>query len=194
MIRQLGPVTPAAELARQLNAAGIVTGNSRPFDAKAVQWIRHAYHIPAPAPHHDGEISVAEAARRLGCSTGVIYYWIQWSIPGSSTRGAARETGYASPGTTRSRPPAATASPHPDTSTPQPGAPHPAAAEPARKCRHQLPCSCQQIRQHNLTSTNPEHSDTCLQEGQYEATVAMPSGRSRPSAFGMYARRDGRAR
>jgi excisionase family DNA binding protein len=77
MIRQLGPVTPAAELARQLNAAGIVTGNGRPFDAKAVQWIRHAYHIPAPAPCHDGEISVAEAARRLGCSTGVIYYWIQ---------------------------------------------------------------------------------------------------------------------
>jgi excisionase family DNA binding protein len=77
MIRQLGPVTPAAKLARQLNAAGIVTGNSRPFDAKAVQWIRHAYHIPAPAPYHDGEISVAEAARRLGCSTGVIYYWIQ---------------------------------------------------------------------------------------------------------------------
>ena len=77
MIRQLGPVTPAAELARQLNAAGMVTGNGRPFDAKAVQWIRHAYHIPAPAPYHDSEISVAEAARRLGCSTGVIYYWIQ---------------------------------------------------------------------------------------------------------------------
>jgi DNA invertase Pin-like site-specific DNA recombinase len=77
VIRQLGPVTPAAELARQLNATGMVTGNGRPFDAKAVQWIRHAYHIPAPAPYHDGEIGVAEAARRLGCSTGVIYYWIQ---------------------------------------------------------------------------------------------------------------------
>ena len=77
MIRQLGPVTPAAELAGQLNAAGLTTGNGRPFDAKAVQWIRHAYNIPAPAPYHDGEISVAEAARRLGCSAGVIYYWIQ---------------------------------------------------------------------------------------------------------------------
>jgi excisionase family DNA binding protein len=77
MVRQLGPVAPAAELARQLNAAGMVTGNGRPFDAKAVQWIRHAYHLPAPAPCHDGEISVAEAARRLGCSTGVIYDWIQ---------------------------------------------------------------------------------------------------------------------
>jgi len=77
MVRQLGPVTPAAELAGQLNAAGMTTGNGRPFDAKAVQWIRHAYHIPAPAPYADGEVSVAEAARQLGCSTGVIYYWIQ---------------------------------------------------------------------------------------------------------------------
>ena len=77
MVRQLGPVTPAADLARQLNAAGLTTGHGRPFDAKAVQWIRHAYHIPAPAPYADGEISVAEAARQLGCSTGVIYDWIQ---------------------------------------------------------------------------------------------------------------------
>jgi hypothetical protein len=76
-VRQLGPVTPPAELAGQLNAAGLTTGNGRPFDVKAVQWIRHAYHIPAPAPYAEGEISVAGAARQLGCSTGVIYYWIQ---------------------------------------------------------------------------------------------------------------------
>jgi excisionase family DNA binding protein len=77
MVRRLGPVTPTAELAEQMNAAGMVTGNGRPFDAKAVQWIRHAYNIPAPAPHHDGEISVDEAAGRLGCSAGVVYYWIK---------------------------------------------------------------------------------------------------------------------
>ena len=76
MVRQLGPVTPTAELAGRLNAAGLTTGNGSPFDVKAVQWIRHAYHIPAPAACHDGEISVAEAARRLGCSTAVIYHWI----------------------------------------------------------------------------------------------------------------------
>jgi excisionase family DNA binding protein len=76
MIRRLGPVTPAAELAAQLNAAGLTTGNGRPFDVKAVQWIRHAHHIPAPAAYAGGEISVAEAARRLGCSTTVIYHWI----------------------------------------------------------------------------------------------------------------------
>jgi DNA invertase Pin-like site-specific DNA recombinase len=77
MIRQLGPLTPTAELAEQLNAAGLTTGHGRPFDVKAVQWIRHAYNIPAPPPYAASEISVAEAARRLGCSTGVIYYWIE---------------------------------------------------------------------------------------------------------------------
>jgi DNA invertase Pin-like site-specific DNA recombinase len=76
MVRQLGPGTPAAELAEQLNAAGLTTGHGRPFDVKAVQWIRHAYHIPAPDPYANGEISVAEAASRLGCSTYVIYDWI----------------------------------------------------------------------------------------------------------------------
>jgi len=35
-----------------------------------------------------------------------------------------------------------------------------------------LPCSCQQIRPHGLTTTNPEHSGTRLQEGQYEVTAA----------------------
>jgi excisionase family DNA binding protein len=77
MVRELGPVTPTAELAGQLNAAGLTTGNGRPFDVKAVQWIRHAYSIPAPAPCNDGEITVAEAAGRTGCSAGVIYYWIE---------------------------------------------------------------------------------------------------------------------
>jgi excisionase family DNA binding protein len=122
MVRQLGPVTPAAELARQLNAAGMVTGNGRPFDAKAVQWIRHAYHIPAPAPYHDGEISVAEAARRLGCSTGVIYYWIQagqldarrgpgnrlcitWNDPiQAACRDRAAASGHLNPAARRTRP------------------------------------------------------------------------------------------
>jgi excisionase family DNA binding protein len=77
MVTQLGPTTPTAELADILNAAGLTTGPGRPYDVKAVQWIRHAYHIPAPATHTDGEISVAQAAERLGCSTGVIYYWIE---------------------------------------------------------------------------------------------------------------------
>jgi hypothetical protein len=77
MVRRLGPLTPTAELAAELNTARLVTGNGRPFDVKAVQWIRHAYNIPAPPPYAASEISVAEAARRLGCSAGVLYYWIE---------------------------------------------------------------------------------------------------------------------
>lgn len=76
MVTRLGPATPTAELAELLNAAGLTTGTGAPFDVKAVQWTRHAYHIPAPKPFADGEISVADAAHRLGCSTGVVYDWI----------------------------------------------------------------------------------------------------------------------
>lgn len=77
LVRRLGPTTDTRELADQLNAAGLTTGHGQPFDLAAVQWIRHAYNIPAPDPYAAGEISVAEAAHRLGCSTGVVYYWLK---------------------------------------------------------------------------------------------------------------------
>src|SRR5512140_2630471 len=76
LARRLGPATSNDELATRLNAAGHRTGHGRPFDIDAVQWIRHAYKFPVPDPYGPGEISVAEAARRLGCSTSVIYHWI----------------------------------------------------------------------------------------------------------------------
>jgi hypothetical protein len=76
---QLGPTTDTREMADKLNAAGLTTGHGQPFDIAAVQWIRHAYHIPAPSPYAHGEVSVADAAGRLGCSIGVIYDWIKTS-------------------------------------------------------------------------------------------------------------------
>jgi excisionase family DNA binding protein len=76
LVQRLGPATSNDELVTRLNAAGHRTGHGRPFDIDAVQWIRHAYKIPVPDPYRPGEISVAEAARRLGCSTSVIYHWI----------------------------------------------------------------------------------------------------------------------
>jgi hypothetical protein len=54
-------------MADKLNAAGLTTGHGHPFDTAAVQWIRHAYCIPAPTPYAHGEINVADAASRLGC-------------------------------------------------------------------------------------------------------------------------------
>ena len=77
MVTRLSPTTPTAELAELLNTAGLTTGTGAPFDVKALQWIRHAYHVPAPNPYADGEISVADAADRLGCSTSVVYDWIK---------------------------------------------------------------------------------------------------------------------
>src|SRR4029079_18951054 len=77
MVIRLGPPSPPAEWAGQLSAAALTTGTAAPFDVKAVQWIRHAYHVPAPNPYADGEISVAEAAARLGTSIGVAYDWIK---------------------------------------------------------------------------------------------------------------------
>jgi hypothetical protein len=72
MIRRLGPTTPTLEPAERLNDAGLTTGRGRQSDDAAGHWIRHAYNVPAPAPDGDGELSDAEAARRLGCSTGVV--------------------------------------------------------------------------------------------------------------------------
>jgi DNA invertase Pin-like site-specific DNA recombinase len=77
LIRQLGPTTDTRDMAAKLNAAGLATGHGRPFDVAAVQWIRHAYRIPAPRAYTAGEISVADAAGQLGCSTGVVYDWIK---------------------------------------------------------------------------------------------------------------------
>ena len=77
MVTRLGPTTPTAELAALLNTAGLTTGTGAPFDVKAVQWIRHAYHIPAPNPYAEGQISAADAAQRLAVSTGTVYNWIK---------------------------------------------------------------------------------------------------------------------
>ncbi len=77
MVTRLGPTTDTGQLADQLNAAGLTTGHRRPFDAAAVQWIRHAYKIASPNPYAATEISVAEVARRLDVTTGVVYDWIK---------------------------------------------------------------------------------------------------------------------
>ena len=77
LIRELGPVTSNTGLVAILAQRGYLTGAGRPFDIKAVQWVRHACQIPSPSAYRNAEISVAEAARRLGCSPGVVYYWIE---------------------------------------------------------------------------------------------------------------------
>jgi excisionase family DNA binding protein len=122
VIKQLGPTMTNHDLVAHLNAAGLRTGHGRPFDITAVQWVRHAYRIPPPKPYAAGEISVADAAGRLGVSTGVIYYWIdnaqleahrgpgnRWCIPWTpkieaACRHRATESGHLNPAARRSKP------------------------------------------------------------------------------------------
>jgi hypothetical protein len=77
LIRRLGSSTGNDDLVAVLGQHGYLTGAGRPFDVKAVQWVRRVYGIPAPSPAGAGEISVKDAARQLGCSPGAVYYWIE---------------------------------------------------------------------------------------------------------------------
>ncbi|MEQ7010845.1 hypothetical protein ABN028_32150 [Actinopolymorpha sp. B17G11] len=77
LVRRPGRTTDTRDLVERLNAAGVTTGHGRPFDTAAVQWIRHAYKIKAPDPYTATEISVADAASRIDCGPGVIYYWLK---------------------------------------------------------------------------------------------------------------------
>ena len=76
LVRRLGSQCDEVEIATSLNAAGLLTGKGRPFDAAAVRWIRYAYGIASPPKLAQGERSVQEVASTLGVRAGVIYHWI----------------------------------------------------------------------------------------------------------------------
>ena len=82
IIRRYGATRTSAQLAAQLNAAGLTTGKARPWDAVAVARVRDTYGIPAPrtVAVQDGEVSVGQAAALLGVSTKAIYYWIRHDL------------------------------------------------------------------------------------------------------------------
>jgi DNA invertase Pin-like site-specific DNA recombinase len=76
LARRLGPTMTNDELARELRAAGFVTGAGRAFDARAAASLRQYHAIPAVGLLEQGEVTVAEAARRLGVSHGAVIHWI----------------------------------------------------------------------------------------------------------------------
>jgi hypothetical protein len=66
-----------AQIADQLNAAGLCTRKGEPFAAQHVQWIRWRYKIAYPATMgEDGELTVRQVAERLDVSGWTIYDWI----------------------------------------------------------------------------------------------------------------------
>ena len=77
LVKRLGPAHRDAELSRELNRRGLLTGLRRPFDEAAVRWVRYAYGVPSPPVLAPNELSVRNLAVRLGVSEGVVYYWIE---------------------------------------------------------------------------------------------------------------------
>jgi hypothetical protein len=78
LIKRLAPGHTNAQIAEQLNAAGMRTSTTVPFDEKAIRWLRWRYRILTGPEQllRDGEVTVAQLAQRLGIATSVIYAWI----------------------------------------------------------------------------------------------------------------------
>jgi DNA invertase Pin-like site-specific DNA recombinase len=76
LARQLGPAMNNADLAAALNAAGHRTAHGRPFDIDSAGNLRTYHKIGYPPRTGDGELTVAQAAARLGVSIQTIKYWI----------------------------------------------------------------------------------------------------------------------
>ena len=76
LARHLGPDLDNNDLAAALNTAGHHTAHGRPFDATSAGNLRYYHKIPFPGQASDGEITIAQAAGRLGVSSQTIKYWI----------------------------------------------------------------------------------------------------------------------
>ena len=78
LTRRVAATTTNAQIAEQLNAAGLRTGTGGPFKSEHVQWIRWRHKIPYPTSWaQDGELTVSQIAQRLGVSDGTVYTWIE---------------------------------------------------------------------------------------------------------------------
>jgi DNA invertase Pin-like site-specific DNA recombinase len=76
LARQLGPAMDNKALAAALNAAGHRTAHGQPFDIDSAGNLRTYYKISYPPPAGHGELTVPQAAARLGVSIQTIRYWI----------------------------------------------------------------------------------------------------------------------
>lgn len=77
VVRQLAG-SPDADIVAALHAAGLKTGADRPFDVRAVRWLRYSHrvapsHLDAAAP---GETTVTTVAASCGVTDNVVYYWL----------------------------------------------------------------------------------------------------------------------
>lgn len=78
LIKQLASDHTNAQIAEQLQAAGMRTSTGLRFDEKAVRWLRWRYRILTDPEQllGDGEATVGQIAERLDVSTGTVYGWV----------------------------------------------------------------------------------------------------------------------
>ncbi len=74
--KRLGASRTNAELAAELNHAGLKTGTGKCFSAASIQWIRYVYDIGRPQLLAPGELSVKQVAARIGIAPDALYFWI----------------------------------------------------------------------------------------------------------------------
>lgn len=76
-VRDLAQTLDDEQIAARFNEEGIKTNKGNHFTIGSIRWIRHKHNIPPVDDRKQGELSVKEAADRLGVKPGVIYYWIE---------------------------------------------------------------------------------------------------------------------
>jgi DNA invertase Pin-like site-specific DNA recombinase len=76
LARQLGPAMNNTDLAAALNAAGHRTAHGRPFDTGSAGNLRQYRKIPSPQPVSRDELTISQAAQKIGVSIQTIKYWI----------------------------------------------------------------------------------------------------------------------
>ncbi|MCY1076304.1 recombinase family protein [Archangium lansingense] len=71
------------EIAAELNRRGLLTGHKRPWDARAVRWVRNRYEMSCrsdrclPERRAGGLYSIRGVAKRLGVSKDVVLMWVK---------------------------------------------------------------------------------------------------------------------
>ena len=79
-VRELAKTLQDEQIAACLNDEGLKTNKGNRFTIKSIKWIRHKHSIPPVDDRKTGELTVHEAAARLGVRPGVIYYWIDQGL------------------------------------------------------------------------------------------------------------------
>jgi DNA invertase Pin-like site-specific DNA recombinase len=88
IVREHGATHSNVQIAKMLNDAGLRTGKNLRFTPRHVAGVRGIYKIftPRTVAVHYGEISVKEAAQRLGIAADAIYNWLRLGHVPASTR------------------------------------------------------------------------------------------------------------